>query len=166
MRRAGSADRAHVERIVRDRFAWMAARGFEAWPRSPVDVASTVSSGRVWVLADTADIPVAVTTVLTRTGTAVFSAAEREQSCLVLVNTVTDPVVAGRRLGECVALWAVDRASSTGRQWVRRVTTEQRLVEYYQSQGFTLVRRRVFNGRLVSALQRQAERLAVLPTVE
>jgi GNAT superfamily N-acetyltransferase len=166
MRPAVPGDRDLIERLVADRFKWMAERGALPWPQSPADIADKTLSPRapMWVLADDGGLPIGVTMLLERTGTAIFTEEERAESCFVLTNSVTDPRHAGRGLGTQIALWAVDRAAREGKQWVRRVTTEDRLVRYYESQGFTAIRRREYRGNLITALQRPAERLNVLST--
>lgn len=168
MRRAVSTDRDHIERFVTQRFTWMAEEGALPWPQTPALIADKALSPRapLWVLVDSNDIPVGTTTLLEQTGTAIFTEEERAESCFLLANTVTDPSHAGHLLGTKIALWAVDRAARKGKRWVRRVTTAERLVAYYESQGFVLLREREYKGNRIRALQRSAERLDGLPTQE
>lgn len=168
MRRAVPTDRDHIERFVSRRFKWMAERGAIAWPQTPTEIADKALSPRapLWVLVDSNGLPVGMTMLLEQTGTAIFTEEERAESCFLLANTVTDPRCAGSRFGTKIALWAVNRAAREGKQWVRRVTTDKRLVAYYESQGFVLLCEREYKGNLIRALQRSAEKLDVLPTQE
>ncbi|WP_283135522.1 GNAT family N-acetyltransferase [Rhizohabitans arisaemae] len=144
----------------------MADQGVILWPQTPGEIADRSLSAHapMWVLVGDDSLPIGMTMLLEQTGTAIFTEEERAESCFLLANTVTDPAYAGKGLGTRIAHWAVDRAAREGKRWVRRVTTEDRLVKYYETQGFTLLRTREYKGNMINALQRPAEQLDALAT--
>lgn len=155
MRPAVESDRCAVERLAADRFAWMAARGHALWPEGPGDVAGKAGRAPMWCLVDDGEL-CGVTILVDRLGTAAWTEEERWEASLLLAATLTDPARAGQRLGARIAWWAVDRAERVGCMWVRQVTSEPSLADYYRRQGFSFVRESVFKGRPVYALQRRA----------
>ena len=71
---------------------------------------------------------------------------------------MTDPGFSGQRLGALMAWSVLDLAARTGRQWVRRSTTEAALVRYYRDvQGWQVVREMERKGFLVTGMARRAE---------
>ena len=77
---------------------------------------------------------------------------------------MTDPALAGQRLGALMAWSVLDLAARTGRRWVRRGTTEPGLVRYYRDvQGWDVVREKEHKGFLFTGLARLAELQSSLP---
>lgn len=77
---------------------------------------------------------------------------------------MTDPGLAGQRVGALMAWSVLDLASRTGRDWVRRGTSEAGLVRYYRDvQGWTVVRERERRGTVFTAMARRAEPQPGLP---
>lgn len=158
MRPAAVGDRDTIERLATARFKWMADRGYPPWPQDAAEIAGKAGHAPMWCLLEGARV-CGVTIIVGRLGTAAWTEAERREASLLLTATLTDPARAGQRLGHRIATWAVDHAARQAKPWARRVTTEPRLADYYQRQGFTLVREGTYQGRRLYALQRRAERL-------
>ncbi|MER6617353.1 hypothetical protein [Streptomyces xantholiticus] len=156
IRPATVGDRDAVERLAAARFDWMAAHGHAPWPERSGDFAGKAGRAPMWCLVE-GDELCGVTILVDRLGTAVWTETERQEPSLLLTATITSPARAGQQLGARIAWWAVDRAAHLGYAWVRRVTSEPALVDYYLRQSFTLVRESVFRGRPVYALQRPAK---------
>jgi GNAT superfamily N-acetyltransferase len=158
MRPATADDRDTIERLVAARFDWMAVQGHTPWPETPGDVADKAGRAPMWCLVDGCEL-CGLTILVDRLGTAAWTETERQEPSLLLASTITDPVRAGQQLGARIAWWAVDRAARLGYAWVRLVTSEPALADYYRRQGFDLVRERTFRGKPVYALQRPAQLL-------
>ncbi|MFC0844383.1 GNAT family N-acetyltransferase [Streptomyces noboritoensis] len=157
IRRGALEDQEPVAEFTARRFNWMRENGFAAWPQTPEEVASRAAMAACpfYVLERNGKV-VGCTILLDKPGTAVFTEAEREESCYVLTSSVTDPQYRGQRLGERIAGWALEKAACDARVWVRRVTTEGRLADYYKTQGFDVLRVVERNGHPVWGMQRRA----------
>lgn len=156
MRPATTADRDDVEQLATNRFAWMRAHAHTPWPDEPAVIAAEAGHAPMWCLVDGEEL-CGVTILVDRLGTAAWTAQERKEPSLLLTTTVTDPARAGQRLGARIAWWAVDRAARLGYVWVRKVTSEPALADYYRRQGFTQVREATFRERPIYAFQRPAQ---------
>jgi hypothetical protein len=77
---------------------------------------------------------------------------------------VTDPALAGQRLGALIAWSVLDLAARRGKEWVRRGTTEPGLVRYYRDvQGWSVVREKEHKGFLFTGLARRSQLQPGLP---
>ncbi|MEU5433784.1 GNAT family N-acetyltransferase [Streptomyces sp. NPDC020719] len=157
IRRGTPEDQEAVAEFTGRRFAWMKEHGYAAWPQTPEEVASRAAMAECpFYVLERNGVAVGCTILLDKPGTAVFTEAEREEPCYVLTSSVTDPLYRGQRLGERIAEWALEKAAGDGRVWVRRVTTEGRLADYYKAQGFDVLRVVERNGHPVWGMQRKA----------
>ncbi|MFF2348597.1 GNAT family N-acetyltransferase [Kitasatospora sp. NPDC058115] len=165
MREATAGDAGPIAGMVRERSAWLSARGLGECEAAADEFASQAGNPAVpvWVLEHERDGVVGCTTVL---GTEAlpawgFTEEERAESSLFLATTFTRPNP--HRLGRLVAWWMLDRAAAEGRVWVRRGTAQERLSRYYQeAQGWTLARVVDLEEAKVFLLQRRAERVPQL----
>lgn len=166
-----AVDRPEVAKMIRARATWMRDSGYGrwvGWERNADELASQVGDDEwpTWVLCDSANGIVGVTTASHETPLTGWSEDEREQRAVFLQSTVTDPHFTGQGLGVLIAFCALDYAAEDGHDWVRRgVLTVGKdnlgLVSYYRRQGWRVVRAVPHPRRrdvTVWSLQRPAER--------
>lgn len=158
MRPATEADIPAVAEMVAARCDWMERRGLESWRENIDDLAGQAAAGFMWVLTAEERI-VGCTTVTTQAPPKDWTAREAEEPSLYLFTTVTDPAYREHRPGTLIAWWAVDQAARQGRRWVRRGCYFPKLAEYYESQGYTLVKEQERSAGHLYLLARRAERL-------
>jgi GNAT superfamily N-acetyltransferase len=146
MRLAEASDRASLERMISIRALWMRARGlrgWEGWLANGQALAAQAGdpSWPLWVMLSGGRI-VGQTTLLDGQRPSVcWTAPEKAELAISMHSTVTDPQHAGRGLGAAMASWALDHAARRPVRWVRRtVGPDERLVQLYQAQGWTVVR--------------------------
>ncbi|WP_416975752.1 GNAT family N-acetyltransferase [Streptomyces sp. 4F14] len=157
IRRGTPDDQRAVAQFTARRFAWMKAHGHSPWPQTPEEVASRAAMEQCpFYVLEKDDTVVGCTILLDRPGTTVFTEAERDEPSYVLTSSVTDPLYRGQRLGARIADWAREKAAGDGRTWVRRVTTEAQLADYYKTQGFDVLRVVERDGHPVWGMQRKA----------
>lgn len=168
MRRATTTDRAAVERMMLARTRWMREAGLQdadAWEQAAPELAAQACQvpGRAWVLLD-GDRVAGCTSAYDETPPLGWTESERAESALFLATTVTDPAYRHLRPGRVIALWMLDHAARTGIAWVRRGTTEDRLLRYYRDvQGWELRHSVPVGDRTVHMLGRRAEPVPCLP---
>jgi hypothetical protein len=170
LRRATADDEKPVAAMILARSAWMRKRGvagWEGWEASASDLAGQAADPGfpAWVLTRESDGAVAgCTSVFEESPSWFWTEAERAEPAFFLATTVTDPAYAGQRTGALIAWALLDHAARTGREWVRRGTTEPGLVRYYRDvQGWNVVREKERGGFVVTGLARRAELRPGLP---
>lgn len=134
---------------------------WEGWSSSAAMMAARAARTRSpgWVLEHTKGAVVGCTTVSDRPLDEGWTTAEREETALYLHTTVTDPAWRHCRPGALLAAWALQRAATAGKTWVRRACTSDGLLRYYRdAQGFTLVRTVRGEHTVTHLLARQATR--------
>lgn len=155
--------------MIRARSAWMRQRdihGWESWESSAGVLAAQAadSSFPVWVMTGSGDMVVGCTSLYEQSPPWFWTEAEQAEPAFFLATTVTDPALAGQRLGALMAWSVLDLAARTGKLWVRRGTTEAGLVRYYRDvQGWDVVREKEHKGVWFTGLARRAEVQAGLP---
>jgi hypothetical protein len=118
----------------------------------------------VWVMTGAGGAVVGCTSLYEQSPPWFWTDAEQAEPAFFLATTVTDPALAGQRLGALMAWAVLDLAARTGRRWVRRGTTEAAPVRYYRDvQGWDVVREKEHKGFLFTGLARRAEIQAGLP---
>ncbi|MEU1815115.1 GNAT family N-acetyltransferase [Streptomyces roseifaciens] len=164
MRPATAADIPAVEAMILTRCAWMEERGLLSWRRNAGDLAGQAVNpdGDMWVLANTTGRIIGCTTVQEKTFHCGWTDEERAEPAHYLYSSVTDPAYRRYRPGTAMALWAVDRAAAEGRTWVRRGCNYPALVDYYASQGFTLIHDVQRTNHRYYLMARRAEPIADL----
>lgn len=162
MRPATEADTLGVASMITARCDWMEQRGLESWRENVNDLAGQAAAGFMWVL-EAEDRVVGCTTVTTHAPPKDWTPEEADEPSLYLFTTVTDPAYREYRPGMMIALWAVDRAARQERRWVRRGCFFPELVEYYETQGFTVVKEQDRSAGHLYLLARRAERLDLGP---
>lgn len=158
MRPATEADTPGVAKMITARCEWQEARGLESWRESVDDLAGQAGSGFMWVLEDGGRI-VGCTTATTHAPPKDWTDEEAAEESLYLFTTVTDPAYREHKPGTVIALWAVDQAALQGRVWVRRGCFFPKLVKYYETQGFALVKEQERSAGHLYLMARRAERL-------
>ncbi|MDS1270720.1 GNAT family N-acetyltransferase [Lipingzhangella sp. LS1_29] len=158
MRPSTADDADSVARMIAARCTWMEQRGIESWRDSVDDLAAQAGNGYMWVLDHSGHI-VGCTTVTTHAPPKDWTAAEAQQPSLYLFTTVTDPTYRAWKPGTLIAWWATNEAARQGRTWVRRGCFADRLVTYYQTQGFAVVKEQQRRAGHLYLLARRAERL-------
>lgn len=161
MRPARAADQDPIARMIHARSAWLRERGMPGWEDAADGLAAQATQPEfpVWVLTDH-DRVIGCTSLYDESPAWFWTASERAEPALFMATTVTDPDYAGQRVGCRIAWWALDHAARTGHRWVRRGTTEPRLVRYYRDvQGWEVVREKARDGTTVTGLTRRARRL-------
>jgi hypothetical protein len=162
MRPAVAADQQPIASMIRARSAWMRQRGvngWEGWEAAAPELAGQAAdpSFPVWVLTGDDGAVAGCTSLYEESPPWFWTEAEQAEPAFFLATTVTDPALAGQRPGALMAWSALDLAARTGRQWVRRGTTEPGLVRYYRDvQGWSVVREKEHKGRLFTGLARKA----------
>jgi GNAT superfamily N-acetyltransferase len=162
MRPAQASDQQPIARMIHARSTWLVERGLPSWDAAADGLAAQAAEPTfpVWVLTDH-DRVIGCTSLFDESPAWFWTEQERAEPAIFMATTVTDPAYAGRRIGSQIAWWALDYAARTGRLWVRRGTTEARLVRYYRDvQGWSVVRSLDRDGVSVTGLARRAE---VLP---
>jgi hypothetical protein len=162
MRRATADDQEPIAAMIRARSGWMRQRGisgWEGWESSASVLAAQAADPAfpVWVVTGDSSV-VGCTSLYEQSPPWFWTEAEQAESAFFLATTVTDPALAGRRLGALMAWSVLDLAARTGREWVRRGTTEVGLVRYYRDvQGWSVVREKEHKGFLFTGMARRAE---------
>ncbi|GAA0361042.1 hypothetical protein GCM10010319_43210 [Streptomyces blastmyceticus] len=141
MRLATAADAPAVENLILARCAWMDGQGIPSWRESVADLVRQTENADddMWVLEEDSGRIIGCTTVQEQTPPWEWTERELSEPADYLYTTVTDPAYRRRKPGTVIALWAVDRAAREGKEWVRRGCHFRGLVNYYGTQGFTLV---------------------------
>jgi hypothetical protein len=169
MRPAIARDQQPIAAMIRARSAWMreqGVNGWQGWESAAPELAAQAGDPLfpVWVLTGDDDAVVGCTSLYEESPPWFWTEAEQAESAFFLATTVTDPALAGQRPGALMAWSTLDLATRTGRQWVRRGTTEPGLVRYYRDvQGWSVVREKEHRGHLFTGLARQAEPQPGLP---
>jgi hypothetical protein len=168
MRQAAADDEEPILAMIRARSEWMRLRGISGWEgwgaSAAVLAAQTADPGfPVWVMTEGSWV-VGCTSVYEESPPWFWTAAEQAEPAFFLATTVTDPALAGQRLGALMAWSVLDLAARTGRDWVRRGTTEAALVRYYcDVQGWSVVREKEHKGFMFTGLAREAQLQPGLP---
>jgi hypothetical protein len=169
MRPASAGDQEPIAAMICARSAWMRQRGingWDSWECSAGVLAAQAAdpSFPVWVMTGTGGAVVGCTSLYGQSPPWFWTDAEQAEPAFFLATTVTDPALAGQRLGALMAWSVLDLAARTGRRWVRRGTTEAGLVRYYRdAQGWDVVREKEHKGFLFTGMARRAEVQAGLP---
>jgi hypothetical protein len=169
LRPASGGDQEPIAAVIRARSAWMRQRGLNGWDswESSADVLAAQAadpSFPVWVLTDGDGLVVGCTSLYQESPPWFWTEVEQAEPAIFLATTVTDPALAGQRVGALMAWSVLDLAARTGRRWVRRVTTEPGLVCYYRDvQGWHVVREKEHKGVLFTGLARLATLQPDLP---
>ena len=169
LRPATADDREPVAAMIGARSRWMRQRGiggWQSWESSAPELAAQAAdpSFPVWVLAGDGDLVVGCTSLYEQSPPWFWTADEQAESAFFLATTVTDPALAGQRLGALIAWSVLDLAARTGKAWVRRGTTEARLVRYYRDvQDWSVVRQKEHKGFLFTGMARRAALQPGLP---
>lgn len=158
MRPATGADVPGVASMITARCDWMEQQGLESWREMVDDLAGQAGDGYVQVLDDGGRI-VGCTTVTTHAPPKDWTPQEARDPSLYLFTTVTDPAYRPYQPGTLIALWTVDQAAQQGHRWVRRGCFEPKLVTYYETQGFALVKEQDRTAGHLYLMARRAERL-------
>ncbi|MCP2340276.1 GNAT family N-acetyltransferase [Actinomadura rupiterrae] len=160
MRLATGADRPQVARLVEARCVWQEGRGLPSWRSALDDLVAQCDNpdGDLWVLVDDQAGVVGQMVVQDVGPPWGWSDAERAEPALYLSGSVTMPGMPGR-LGETMALWAVDRAARLGIPWVRRHCQVEEVAAYNLTQGFVLVREEQRTSAHLWMMARRSERL-------
>lgn len=159
MRSARATDQDSVGHMIRARSVWLRERGLPGWDDAADGLAAQAAEPGfpMWVLTDK-DRVIGCTSLFDESPAWFWTEAERAEPAIFMATTVTDPAYAGRRIGCQLAWWVLDHAARTGRQWVRRGTTEAALVRYYRDvQGWQVVREEIRDGFTVTGLARKAQ---------
>jgi hypothetical protein len=168
MRPATADDQEPIAAMIRARSEWMRLRGipgWEGWGTSAAVLAAQAADPGfpVWVMTDGGSV-VGCTSVYEESPPWFWTTAEQAEPAFFLATTVTDPALAGHRVGALMAWSVLDLAARTGREWVRRGTTEAGLVRYYRDiQGWSVVREKERKGFVFTGLARRAELQVGLP---
>lgn len=115
------------------------------WPSPELSTARLrrfIRAGATWIAWDD-DTPAATITMQSRADPRLWTRQERDELAVYVHRLIVSRHYAGRGLGAGLLDWAAGRAArSYGARWVRVDvwTTNKELHEYYQRQGFTLVR--------------------------
>lgn len=163
MRPATAGDQEPIAAMICARSAWMRARGingWEGWESSAPVLAGQAAdpSFPVWVMTGEDGRLAGCTSLYEQSPPWFWTEDEQAEPAFFLATTVTDPALAGQRVGALIAWSALDLAARTGRDWVRRGTTEPGLVRYYRDvQGWSVVREKKHKGFLFTGLARRAE---------
>lgn len=160
MRPATAEDTASVAAMITARCGWMEQRGLESWRENVDALAGQAGDGFMWVLDHGGRI-VGCTTVTNHAPPKDWTPDEAQEPSLYLFTTVTDPAYWESKPGTLIAWWAVDQAARQGRTWVRRGCFFSELVNYYETQGFTLVKEQERRAGHLYLLARRAERLSL-----
>jgi hypothetical protein len=169
MRPATAGDQGPIAAMIRARSELMRERGisgWESWESSAPVLAAQAgdSSFPVWVMTGDGGMVVGCTSLYEQSPPWFWTDAEQAEPAFFLATTVTDPSLAGRRVGALMAWSVLGLAARTGRAWVRRGTTEAGLVRYYRDvQGWSVVREMEHKGFLVTGMARRAEPQPGLP---
>jgi hypothetical protein len=169
MRPASADDQEPIATMIRARSVWMRGRGingWDSWESSAPALAAQAADPAfpVWVMTDDSGTIVACTSLYEESPPWFWTEAEQAEPAFFLATTVTDPALAGQRTGALVAWTVLDLAARTGREWVRRGTTEPKLVRYYRDvQGWTVIREKEHKGFLFTGLARRAEPQPAIP---
>lgn len=134
--------------------------GWHGWESSAEVLAAQAGdpSFPVWVMTGADGGIAGCTSVYEQSPPWFWTVDEQAEPSFFLATTVTDPAFPGRRLGALMAWSVLDLAARTGREWVRRSTTEAGLVRYYRDvQGWDVVREKEHKGFLVTGMARRAE---------
>ncbi|MHA7956331.1 GNAT family N-acetyltransferase [Streptomyces sp. L500] len=164
MRPATAADIPAIETMIFARSAWLEDRGLPSWRADAAELAAQAENpnGDVWVLADDSGKVIGCTTVQDETPPWGWTEEELAEPAHYLYTTVTDPEFRHQKPGTTIALWAVDRAFTEGRAWVRRGCRFPELVNYYRGQGFDLLHEVQRTHARIYLMARRAERIADL----
>ncbi|GHD37371.1 GNAT family N-acetyltransferase [Nocardiopsis kunsanensis] len=147
--------------MIHARCGWLEQRGLPSLRQSVDALAEQCGDGTVWMLTTTGGDVVGCTTVLDHGPARDWTEAERSEPALYLFSTVTHPDYRSLKPGTVIAHWAVDRAARQGREWVRRGCLDLELRDYYQEQGFVLVREIPVRIGTLYVMARRAERLDI-----
>jgi predicted N-acetyltransferase YhbS len=169
MRPSSAGDQEAIAAMIRARSGWMRERGIHGWQgwESSAEVLAAQAgdpSFPVWVMTGAGGGIAGCTSLYEQSPPWFWTVDEQAEPCFFLATTVTDPALSGQRLGALMAWSVLDLAARTGRQWVRRSTTEAGLVRYYRDvQGWDVVREKEHKGFLVTGMARRAEPQEGLP---
>jgi len=169
MRPACVGDQEAIAVMIRARSTWMRGRGivgWDSWESSAEVLAAQAgdSSFPVWVMTAANGVVAGCTSLYEQSPPWFWTEAEQAEPCFFLATTVTDPAFSGQRAGALMAWSVLDLAARTGKQWVRRSTTEAGLVRYYRDvQGWQVIRVMERQGFTVTGMARRAERRDGLP---
>jgi hypothetical protein len=169
MRPATADDQKPIATMIYARSVWMRRRGLDGWDSwqssTPALAAQAADPAfPVWVMTDDGGRIVACTSLYEESPRWFWTEAEQAEPAFFLATTVTDPALAGQRMGALVAWSVLDLAARTGKEWVRRGTTEPKLVRYYRDvQGWKVVREKEHKGFHFTGLARRAEPQPTIP---
>ncbi|WP_017613848.1 GNAT family N-acetyltransferase [Nocardiopsis salina] len=161
IRLAVPEDRTCVAGMIHARCDWLEQRELPSLRRRVDLLAEQCGDGTVWVLTTGDGEVVGCTTVLDHGPARDWTEAERREPALYLFSTVTHPDYRSLKPGTVIAHWAVDRAARQERTWVRRGCLDPRLRDYYQAQGFHLVRDIPVRVGTLHVMARHAQKLDV-----
>lgn len=163
LRPAVDGDQEPIAAMIHGRSEWMRERGMNGWHSwaSSAEVLAAQAgdpSFPVWVLTADGGAVVGCTSLYEQSPPWFWTEAEQAEPAFFLATTVTDPALAGQRVGALMAWAVLDLAARTGRRWVRRGTTEAALIRYYREvQGWDVVREKEHKGFVFTGLARLAE---------
>ncbi|WP_405890332.1 GNAT family N-acetyltransferase [Streptomyces sp. NBC_00133] len=123
--------------------AWLSRLGTDQWQRlyPAQKLLETIESGTVFMVRD-GDATAATVTLTPEAEGGLWSEQELKEPSLFINKLTVARTHAGQNLGGRILDWAGDRAYRAGAKWLRldAWTTNERLQEYYVSQGFEYVR--------------------------
>jgi hypothetical protein len=169
MRPATADDQEPIAAMILARSEWMRQRdisGWESWQASAPALAAQAAdpSFPVWVLTSDGGLVAGCTSTYEQSPPWFWTTDEQAEPAFFLATTVTDPALAGQRLGALIAWSVLDLAARAGKAWVRRGTTEAGLIRYYcDVQGWSVVREKEHKGFLFTGMARRAELQPGLP---
>ena len=163
IRQADAGDVTALTEVIAARSSWMEERALPSWRNVAEDLAGQAAAPgtQMWVLTEKGRV-VGFTTLAREKPLWGWSEAEAEEPAYYLYTTCTDPAYRAAKPGSLIACWAVDKAATDGRAWVRRGTIEPGLVPYYAHQGFAVAHRVQRKHSLVYLMARRAQHLPEL----
>ncbi|MFD8231140.1 GNAT family N-acetyltransferase [Streptomyces sp. NPDC059696] len=145
---------------------WLSGLGTDQWqrPYPAARLLETIHAGTVFMVLD-ADETVATVTLTSDGEDGLWTRQELSEPSLFISKLSVARSHAGRNVGGRLLDWAGDRARRAGARWLRldAWTTNNRLQQYYLSQGFRHVRT-VLEGEAINGGPRVSGWLAQRPT--
>lgn len=147
VRPASMADVSMIARWRREAADWLASIGSDQWSERGLSanrfvsrVCSSIHAGETWI-AEVNEHPAATIAIDEHTDSWLWTPAEQAESVIVH-RMITDRSQQHRGLGTLLLDHAVDVARQRGKKYVRldAWTSNTRLHDYYQANGFRFVR--------------------------
>lgn len=145
IRPATQEDIPAIVKVLSEAAVYKADQGDMLWGSEPFtdeEVIAKLETGGLYAVTEDGEVEGTVT--LTSKDTRVWEQDGDGEDALYIHSLATSDRVRGKNIGGHVIDWVADKAHDEGRKAVRLDCsyTNRRLCDYYQSRGFTEVRRR------------------------